>query len=397
MLARPPSIFDDYFPESASVGAPPPLGNGTGQLYLMVPSMMTRQGDLGPAVLLIKESLHGDTWGPPGGQTDATDHSPLHAALREFEEEVGSSWLNLANASAEFQLTRLRPAPNANEAWLIRLAIDAQQAENALFGEDRSAWTLSRRVNDRRSNEVNGYAFVPVSALLGSDARGNFTIGPISAKLRDRGRTMREIGTILGLPGMPAVAPLRPPVAPPAIAPTTAIDFIELHGIHLRITPSAGTVTADVRRAMDSQSVWGGFHVTITGFALRKALAYLANTKCGTYEVHGGSMVDVVKTGAAAIGKWRPSDMTMAGDQIKIKSYNLKVLEQACRTAGLARVKDATKAHVSIGDARYARAVLAALKDPLATWELGIAVLRIPCGTQNGQVVRFKDTQQIWP
>ena len=29
--------------------------------------------------------------------------------------------------------------------------------------------------------------------------------------------------------------------------------------------------------------------------------------------------------------------------------------------------------------------------------ELGIAVILIPCGSDVGQVVRFKDTQQIWP
>jgi hypothetical protein len=37
-------------------------------------------------------------------------------------------------------------------------------------------------------------------------------------------------------------------------------------------------------------------------------------------------------------------------------------------------------------------------KDPSTVWTLGIPVLRIQCATPDkGQVVRFKDPQQIWP
>jgi len=200
----------------AATGAPPPLGPGSGQLYFVVRSLLMPDGtDLGPAVLLIREHrpkdprVH-DTWGPPGGKTDATDHSPLHAALREFKEEVGKpiDLLALANLARRFHYVRLRPAPNASEAWMLFIDSDATTVENALFGEDRSGWNLWKRMRTQLSKEVSGYAFVPLDSLLQMDGSGNINIGNHQRKLRIPRHTHRAAVTIQNeLAGFAAPAP----------------------------------------------------------------------------------------------------------------------------------------------------------------------------------------------
>ena len=193
-----------HVPSTVSTGAPPPMGPGSGQLFLVVRSLlMPNGGDLGPAVLQIREHrpkdprVH-DTWGPPGGKTDRTDHSPLHAALREFNEEVGVpiDMLRLANIAGRFYYARLRGSPNANEAWMLFVDSDANTVENALFGEDRSGWSLYKRLNTPCSNEVGGYALIPIDALLNVDRNGNFRIGKHVAKLRTPGRTLEQAKAI---------------------------------------------------------------------------------------------------------------------------------------------------------------------------------------------------------
>jgi 8-oxo-dGTP pyrophosphatase MutT (NUDIX family) len=191
-------------PSTVSTGAPPPMGPGSGQLFLVVRSLlMSNGGDLGPAVLQIREHRPKDpkvhnTWGPPGGKTDRTDHSPLHAALREFKEEVGVpiDMLRLANIAGRFYYARLRGSPNANEAWMLFVDSDANTVENALFGEDRSGWTLYKRLNKFCSNEVVGYAFISLDALLNTDRGGNFKIGNQMAKLRTPRLTLAEVKAI---------------------------------------------------------------------------------------------------------------------------------------------------------------------------------------------------------
>ena len=188
MLPRPASIFDTL--QVATTGAPPPLGKGAGQLYIVVRSFKTPKGDMGPAALLIKEKKRG-VWGPPGGLTDVTDHSPLHAALREFEEEVGADWRNLANAAESFQIVRIMPGgPQKSEAWMMLVDLDASEAETALFGEDRSGWSLEKRMMPTTplSNEAIGYAFVTLDALANADVNtGAF-------KIRNHTQTLRHVG-----------------------------------------------------------------------------------------------------------------------------------------------------------------------------------------------------------
>ena len=204
-LPRPPSIFDEGpLASVAPTGAPPPLGKGNGQLFLVVRSLpMPNGSDLGPAVLLIKETRPKDPhthlkWGPPGGETDKTDHSPLHAGLREFGEEMGGAdWRNLANAAGLFQIARLDDQPKKNEPWMMLVNLDANQAENALFGEDRSSWNLSRRMSTRLSKETVGYAFVPLAAILNMDRSGNFQLGQHTEQLRYARLTMGEAVKIM--------------------------------------------------------------------------------------------------------------------------------------------------------------------------------------------------------
>ena len=177
---------------TSSTGAPP-RGRGNGQLFLVVRSMhMANNSNLGPAVLLIKER-RGGVWGPPGGQTDKGDHSVLHAAMREFGEELGADWRNLANEAGTFQIVRLRPSPGSSEAWMMLVDLDASAAENALFGEDRSTWHLHRRMTTSLSTETAGYAFVPLQALIDADKTiGTFQLGSYTQTLRYVNYTRQE-------------------------------------------------------------------------------------------------------------------------------------------------------------------------------------------------------------
>jgi ADP-ribose pyrophosphatase YjhB (NUDIX family) len=200
-LPRVPSIFDDDFDKPASVGAPPPLGRGTGFLLVVTDSNVVgksgRKTELGRSVLLIKEK-RGGLWGPPGGMTDKTDHSPLHSATREFSEEVGADWRSLANKASQLVFLRLRPElrqpPRADETWCLYTSLSAQDAEAALFPDNRSNWTLTNRMNYAGSKDAAGYAFVPVSALEKADKKtGEFRLGVHTAKLRDVRRTLEAL------------------------------------------------------------------------------------------------------------------------------------------------------------------------------------------------------------
>ena len=393
-----------------TTGAPPPLGRGSGQLYLVVKSLLMPDGtDAGPAALLIREhrpkdpKVH-DTWGPPGGKTDATDHSPLHGALREFKEEVGVpiDLLRLANLVGRFYYVRLRPDPSANEAWMLFIDSDAKTVENALFGQDRSGWNLWKRMNTKLSNEVSGYAFVSLDALLKMDRSGNILIGNHQRKLRIPRYTIFAAKTIQNeLAGL-----ATPAAAGPSSTTSSSGTSFEQHAIHLRITPAPAAMNSDVQKAIDSQmDAWGGLHVTITGFALRQGLATLRQTNPAAKDckVHGSRLADFVKTGTAILtqhgGPWHPSDFSMKGKMIGIKSNYLKQLEQAANGVNLAKVRSAAEAHVSIGDAKYADSVLAALKHKDTRWELGIAVIKVPGCFKGAQAefVRVNDSVQIWP
>jgi len=185
------------------VDAPPPHGKGTGTLYLVAPLLVAGGKNLGPAVLLVKESRHHNTWGPPGGETDKTDHSPLHAALREFNEEVSRDWRNVANVCKGFRLVCVHQSQDkAHESWCMIADVPVAQVENALFGEDRSNHTLGRRMNTTlRKGETGGYAWVPLAVLkdTAQDKRDWFKLGQYTCKLRDKRRTNRAILRIVTL------------------------------------------------------------------------------------------------------------------------------------------------------------------------------------------------------
>ena len=197
-MPRVPSIFDpDFGSHTARVGAPPPLGRGTGFLYVVARTNIVGGVDLGKSVLLIKEKRTNE-WGAPGGMTDATDHSPLHAAMREFSEEVGADWRRLANGTQMIEFVRIRPAfgvpPTANESWGLLTGMSAQDIEALLFEDDRSKWPLSKRMNYRGAKDSAGYAIVPIADVLNADPRtGAFKIGPNDQKLRDARRTLEAL------------------------------------------------------------------------------------------------------------------------------------------------------------------------------------------------------------
>lgn len=392
------SSLTDAFSSMVSIGSPPPLGKGSGFLYLVVPQLRVNGTNRGPAVLMIKETFHNGTWGPPGGETDKTDHSPMYAALREFGEEVGADYRMLAKACSEFQLVRIHVGKSGkNETWAMIVDLEAGACENALFKDNRTHWKLSKRMHTHLSNETSGYAFVELSAILGADATtGEFAIGPYTSKLRLTRRTMQAAKKISTLPGI-AAYPLVHPVPAPKIA------LIELYAIHLRITPDPNAINHDVKRAIDSQAVWGGLHITITGFAMRSAKCNTsaqtprANMGC---EVHGGSLDDFMNAGEKLLctkGPWRPSDLRVDGGQINVKSYYIMQLEQIATRTNLSKVKRANNAHVSVGNKSYAPAVLDAMKNPSTKWTIGICVIAVPqCSRSSiAQFVRIEDERVI--
>lgn len=176
---------------------------------------------------------------------------------------------------------------------------------------------------------------------------------------------------------------------------------IETHGIYIRITPSASMMAdPNVRRAVAYNGQWGGLHISLTTFALRQANAYLKKY-APALSVHNGSLVDVVKRGAAyaaSMNGWRPSERKQLSRKeckpgkraIFVDSDFLNALANDARTSGLAKVTDANKFHVTIGNSDYA-ALEAVLLDRATTFEIGIAVRR------GDAVVRFKDAQRLWP
>ena len=63
--------------------------------------------------------------------------------------------------------------------------LDAAAAEEALFRQDRSGWTLERRMKTPLSTETSGYAFVTLRALMGADkTTGAFKLRNHTRKLR---------------------------------------------------------------------------------------------------------------------------------------------------------------------------------------------------------------------
>jgi hypothetical protein len=91
----------------------------------------------------------------------------------------------LANSIGKMTLLRLKNQPSKNEGWVILVETDAQTAENALFGQDRSNWNLSKRMKTKLSQETGGYAFVALSEIVNADPNsGAFKIGPNAVKLR---------------------------------------------------------------------------------------------------------------------------------------------------------------------------------------------------------------------
>ena len=143
-----------------------------------------------------------------------------------FGEEVGADWRNLGNAKTNFRFVRLQtdqdrlnkqipPIPTARESWALLVDLDAQECENALFNQNRSAWRLRDRMNMKPvskkhgglAKETAGYAFVPLEALLtatrGPGGDVEFKLGPVNLPLRFGGKTVdaaRAIANVLHPP-----------------------------------------------------------------------------------------------------------------------------------------------------------------------------------------------------
>ena len=173
----------------------------------------------------------------------------------------------------------------------------------------------------------------------------------------------------------------------------------EQHAIYIRVTPPTTSSDSEVQKAIASQSAaWGGLHITVTGFALpeQAATSPLASSDL---DVHGSSLSDVVRSAADILGRWRPGSLKCGTRRIQVDSSQLLRLEQMCRQANLARVKDARRHHISIGDAD-ASAVLAALEDAATRWEIGVAVVSTASRSSektDATFERFLDARTLWP
>ena len=395
----------------AATGAPPRFGPGSGFLYMVTKRMVVNGVDQGPALHMIKETNHNDTWNAPGGKTSKRDHSAMHAALREYGEEVGSDWRKLANDHGRFELRRLTYIPKANENWLLLVDMDAHEAELLLYGKNR---TVDERMNKYLSSETGGYAFVPIANLLLINTNtGEFQLDKYVVKLRSIWQTVKNVAKIAKILNVPvpaqpvppaAAAPAAPPaLALPALAPTAAPGTRELHGILLMITPPSHLMHGDVKKADDSQRMWGGLHITLVGFAMRRAIAkQFGNTPLyKNEETHNASLKDFVELAADTMrqnGPWHPKNISAdhkGRPQLHVDSHYLKQLETGAKITGFAKVKKGSEAHISIGNVKYTKDVLTAVKHPDTRWTLGVAVLHTK-GNYN-QVVALTDAKPIWP
>lgn len=174
--------------EQEPTGAPPPLGSGSGRLWLVVPNMVDDSGTVVATygVLMVKETHHGDTWSPPGGNTSSKDHSTLHAALREFREETGarSNPEGLVTSiaatcpaphSCSAQYVRINPRigepRRAHEDWALVLKgpknLDTRLVETYLWGYDpaRASWTDAQKSTKHLSSETGGYIWMDLEGL----------------------------------------------------------------------------------------------------------------------------------------------------------------------------------------------------------------------------------------
>lgn len=390
---------------------PPRFGPGSGFLYVVTKRMVVNGVDQGPALHMIKETNHNNTWNAPGGQTDKSDHSAMHAALREYGEEVGSDWRKLANDHGHFELRRLTYIPKASENWLLLVDMDAHEAELLLYGKNR---TVDERMNKYLSSETGGYAFVPIANLLLINTKtGEFQLDKYVVKLRSIWQTVKNVAKIakilsVPVPNQPAPPAAAPPAAPPAAAPATLAPTAvpgtrELHGILLMITPPSHLMHGDVKKAVDSQRMWGGLHITLVGFAMRRAIARrFGNTPLyQNEETHNASLKDFVELAANTMrqnGPWHPKNISAdhkGRPQLHVDSYYLKELETGARAAGFAKVKKAREAHISIGNVKYTKDVITAVTHQDTRWTLGVAVLHTK-GNYN-QVVALSDAKSIWP
>jgi hypothetical protein len=390
---------------------PPRFGPGSGFLYVVTKRMVVNGVDQGPALHMVKETKWNNTWNAPGGQTDKSDHSAMHAALREYGEEVGSDWRKLANDHGHFELRRLSYIPKAKENWLLLVDMDAHEAELLLYGKNR---TVDGRMNKYLSSETGGYAFVPIANLLLINTKtGEFQLDKYVVKLRSIEQTVKNVAKIakilsIPVPNQPAppaaAAPAAPPAAAPAaLAPTPVPGTRELHGILLMITPPSHLMHGDVKKAVDSQRMWGGLHITLVGFAMRRAIARrFGNTPLyQNEETHNASLKDFVELAANTMrqnGPWHPKNISAdhkGRPQLHVDSYYLRELETAAKAAGFAKVKKAREAHISIGNVKYTKDVITAVTHQDTRWTLGVAVLHTK-GNYN-QVVALSDAKSIWP
>lgn len=174
--------------QEEATGAPPPLGSGSGRLWLVVPNMVDDSGKTVATygVLMVKETHHCNTWSPPGGNTSKADHSTLHAALREFREETGakSNPEGLVTSiaatcpaphSCSAQYVRIHPRigepRKANEDWALVLKgppnLTTKLVETYLWGYDpaRASMTNAQKSNHWCSKETGGYLWMDLEGL----------------------------------------------------------------------------------------------------------------------------------------------------------------------------------------------------------------------------------------
>lgn len=199
----------------------------------------------------------------------------------------------------------------------------------------------------------------------------------------------------------PVIADIATDVTQPVPPP-----HVNTYAMYIRITPSAASMAnPEVAKAVASQEKWGGLHVTLTSFAVRRQASQEQAFLPGI-GVHGASMVAVLKRFVGPLRGWRlhQQDMSRGGTptegQLKFKSLKLRNMLDAFHHEGLIGARDGKGLHVSIGDADYDQ-VKAALTDPSTTYALVIAVRRkffTPRSNPPAEkVVRDNEVTQLHP
>ena len=154
------------------------------------------------------------------------------------------------------------------------------------------------------------------------------------------------------------------------------------YAVYIRIIPApAFKNNQHIKAALDSQTRWGGLHITVTKFGIEHDSPGPTNLPR-----HGGSVTEAVKLCAGIVETpWRPRRSSFVPGHGKInitKSATLDNFSNICKTAmKLKTVTEPGNFHVSIGDTADPNEVIEMLRNYQTKYIIGVAKRTVPPNT----------------